>query len=95
METIPFDELEHLTQSIGQNAATLADYHRYEQLLLQSGLQHDYIFSHLNRAGFASWEGFIRARQDKERSSVVEGRVVGGLVGLGLGVLLYSALKGA
>lgn len=90
-----FGELERLTEAIETNTASLHDYHRYEELLLQSGLSHAYIFSYLQRAGFTSWEDFWRARHDVARREQVSGTVIGGVVGLGLGVLLYSALKEA
>lgn len=88
------NELEVLTQRIEQNSATLADYKRYEFLLLSGGLTHDYIFSFLNRAGFNTWEDFISARRNKEqRNKDMEGAVVGGLIGLGLGLLLIGLLS--
>ncbi len=91
----PYAELDQLTRAIEANTASLADYHRYEELLRQSGLDHSYIFSYLHDAGFDTWEAFYRARQDKERQQRVESAVVGGLVGIGMGVLLYNALKEA
>jgi len=85
------NELEVLTQRIEQNTATLTDYKRYEMLLLNGGLTHSYIFSYLNRAGFNTWEDFVLARRNKEmRNKDVEGAVVGGLIGLGLGLLLLG-----
>lgn len=84
-------ELELLSRKIENNSATLEDYKRYEALLRNGGLSHDYIFLNLNRAGFNTWEEFLLARQAKEkRKSNIEAGVVGGLVGLGLGLLLIG-----
>jgi hypothetical protein len=84
------NELELLSNKIEQNTATLDDYRRYELLLLNGGLSHDYIYSYLNRVGFNTWEDFISARQQKERDKNIEASVVGGLIGLGLGLLLVG-----
>lgn len=88
----PIQELEQLTQKIEFNTATLPDYQRYEELLLQSGLPRNYIYSYLRRAGFNSWEDFVAARRSKERRQMISGAIIGGLVGLGLGVLFYDLL---
>lgn len=90
MNSVAINELELLSQKIEKNTATLDDYKRYEKLLLNGGLSHNYIFSYLNRAGFQTWEEFITARQKKEDNKDKEALVVGGLVGLGLGLLLLG-----
>jgi hypothetical protein len=95
MEPIPFDELEWLAEAIRNNTASLDDYQRYEQLLLWSGLPREYIYSYLQRGGFNSWQEFVAARQSREDAGQISGAVIGGLVGLGLGVLLYKALQEA
>jgi hypothetical protein len=83
-------ELELLSYKIGQNTATLEDYKRYEVLLHNGGLSHDYIFSYLNQAGFRTWEDFIAARRKKQNDKDKEATLVGGLIGLGLGLLLLG-----
>ncbi|WP_338376495.1 hypothetical protein [uncultured Flavobacterium sp.] len=87
-------EVELLSQKIEKNTATLEDYKRYENLLLNGGFTHDYIFSNLNRAGFWSWEEFIAARQKKEKDKDTEANIVGGLIGIGLGLLLLGMWEG-
>ncbi len=84
------NELETISQKIEYNTATVKDYMRYEELLKFGGLTHTYIFSYLRKAGFGSWEEFYHARQQKENRTDTEAKVVGGLIGLGLGILLLS-----
>ncbi len=83
-------ELELLSQKIENNSALLEDYKRYEALLLNGGLSHDYIFLNLNKAGFNTWEEFVQARKKKERDKDIEAGIVGTLIGLGLGMLLMG-----
>lgn len=83
-------ELEFLSKKIEQNTANLNDYHRYEALLRDGGLSHDYIFSYLNKAGFNSWEEFLNARNKKQKDKDADATIVGGLIGLGLGLLLLG-----
>jgi hypothetical protein len=89
-----YNELEQLTELIENNSASLENYKRYEQILINGGLSRDFIFSYLNRAGFNSWEEFVNARQNKE-SEVKEKKeswAVAAIIGIGIG-LLISALK--
>jgi hypothetical protein len=89
-----YNELEQLTKLIENNRASLENYKRYEQILINGGLSRDFIFSYLNRAGFNSWEEFVNARQNKE-SEVKEKKeswAVAAIIGIGIG-LLISALK--
>jgi len=86
-------ELELLTRKIETNTATIEDYKRYEVLLLNGGLTHEYIFSYLNQAGFKNWEDFIKTRQKKQTDKDNEAALIGGLVGLGLGLLLLGILS--
>jgi hypothetical protein len=90
-----YAELESLANKIENNTANLADYRRYEQLLANAGLPRTYIFSYVKRAGFSSWEEFIKARilQEKVHQENQKAKAVGGLVGIGLGLLLASALS--
>ena len=88
------NELETLTHKIENNTATLDDYKRYEVLLLNGGLSHDYIFSYLDRAGFKNWDEFVTVRQNKEKNQQIEAVVIGGLVGLGLALLIVALLSG-
>ena len=85
-----YNEIDDLTKKIQHNTATLVDYKRYEVLLLNEGLPRDYIFSYLNKAGFNTWEEFIRAREIKQQLAEENQKsmVIGGLVGIGLGLLL-------
>ena len=87
------NEIESLSQKIEYNTATLADYKRYESILLNEGLHKDYIFSYLNRAGFTTWEEFIEARQKKE-NKYEYATLIGGVLGLGLGLMFKDALIG-
>lgn len=89
-----YNELENLTHKIEHNTATLSDYQRYEFLLEQGGLSHDYIYSYLNRAGFSSWQDLIKARKSKEKTEMLNAVAVGGLVGLGIGLLLTGIFGG-
>ena len=82
-------------EKIERNEAVLADYRRYEHLLLRAGLSEEYVHSYLYRGGFSSWEDFYRARLDQESANRVSGTAVGAILGLGMGMLLYSALKPA
>jgi hypothetical protein len=84
------NEVEFLSQKIEQNTATIEDYKKYENLLLNGGFTHEYIFSNLNRAGFWNWEEFIAARQKKEKDKDTEANIVGGLIGIGLAILLLG-----
>ncbi len=83
-------ELDVLSRKIELNTASLIDYKRYEAILREGGLSHDYIFQSLNKAGFTTWEQFIIARKRKEKNDDVEAGIVGGLIGLGLGLLLIG-----
>ena len=90
-----FNELEHLSNKIEINTATIEDYKRYETLLIGAGLPRDYIFAYLKKAGFNSWEDLVYARRRKEqiRQERLEAAVVGGIVGLGVGLLLADLLE--
>ena len=83
-----YKELELLTQKIESNTANLNDYQRYEILLENGGLSKEYIYSYLNRAGFNSWDELINARKEKERVKDNNAKLIGGIVGLGLGILI-------
>lgn len=87
-----YNELELLTQKIEINTATLADYERYEVLLIHGGLPKEYIFSYLNRAGFSTWNDFYHARniKNKAKEEKMEAIAIGGLIGLGIGILLTA-----
>jgi hypothetical protein len=89
-----YSELEELTQKIENNTAKVSDYQRYEYLLQEGGLSHDYIYSYLDRAGFNSWQDLIEARKNKERKETMNAVAVGGLVGLGIGLLLAGIFGG-
>lgn len=90
-----YSELENLAGKIENNTANLADYRRYEQILTNAGLPRTYIFSYIKRAGFFSWEEFIKARIHQERAHQENQKAmaVGGLVGIGLGLILAGALS--
>ena len=83
-----YNELELLCQRIETNTAKLADYQRYELLLTQGGLNREYIFSYLQRAGFNSWQELINARESQKSKEILSAVAIGGLVGLGLGLIL-------
>ncbi|WP_299836428.1 hypothetical protein [uncultured Tenacibaculum sp.] len=83
-----YSELELLTQKIESNTADLNDYQRYEILLQNGGLSREYIYSYLNRAGFNNWNDLINARKEKERAKDNNAKLIGGIVGLGLGILI-------
>ena len=83
-----YNELELLTQKIESNTADLNDYHRYEILLKNGGLSREYIYSYLSRAGFSDWHQLIDARKAKEIEKNNSAKLVGGIVGLGLGILI-------
>ena len=89
-----YNELEQLTELIENNKASLENYKRYEQILINGGLSRNFIFSYLNRAGFNSWEEFVSARQNKESEAKEnkESWAVAAIIGIGIG-LLISALK--
>ena len=86
-------ELESLRERIRSNSASLLDYERYESILLDNGLSSSQIHANLEAAGLSSWEEFVEARSQKVRGNKVEAGVIGGLLGLGLGLLLVSALS--
>ncbi len=90
-----YKELEILTQKIESNEATLKDYKRYEELLINGGLSRDYIFSYLRRAGFNTWEEFAQARKTKEneRKERNESLTVAAIVGIGIALLISAFQK--
>ncbi|GAA4292574.1 hypothetical protein [Aestuariibaculum suncheonense] len=83
-----YNELELLTQKIETNTADLKDYQRYEILLQNGGLSKEYIYSYLNRAGFNDWNELLNARKEKERAKDNNAKLIGGIIGLGLGILI-------
>lgn len=83
-----YNELELLTQKIESNTADLNDYQRYEILLQNGGLSREYIYSYLKRAGFNNWNDLINARKQKERVKDNNAKLIGGIIGLGLGILI-------
>jgi hypothetical protein len=87
-------DLDVLSRKIELNTASLIDYKRYEAILREGGLSHEYIFQSLNKAGFTTWEEFIAARNKKQNSTDIEAGIVGGLLGLGLGLLLVGIFSG-
>lgn len=88
-------ELENLTQKIESNNATLNDYKRYEQLLVEGGLSREYIFSYLQRAGFNTWEELVQARRTKENEKKErnESLTVAAIVGIGIALLISAFQK--
>lgn len=86
-------EIKAITERIEKDTATLDDYTRYESLLLKGGLSHEMIYSSLNKAGFNTWDEFLKARKRKERDRWEESNLIGALIGLGLGLLLYKLIK--
>ena len=88
LENNTYNELELLTQKIESNTAVLSDYQRYELILKNGGLSKEYIYSYLNRAGFNGWIDLINARKEKEKEKDNQAKLIGGIVGLGLGLLL-------
>ena len=83
-----YNELEVISQKIELNTANLKDYQRYEILLTQGGLNKEYIFSYLHRAGFNSWQDLINARNNQKTKEAIEAVAIGGLLGLGLAIIL-------
>ena len=87
------NELELLSKKIESNSADLNDYKRYENILLNSGLNKSFIYDFLNQAGFQNWEQFVSARKDKEKEKNIGTAIIGGIIGLGLGLILNSIFK--
>lgn len=85
--------LRELTDKIEQNQANLDDYLRFEQLLNQGGLGHEFILNYLNKAGFRDWSDFCEARQWKKNSEIIGGVVVGGLLGMAAAVIINALQK--
>ncbi len=84
--------LRNITDRIEQNKASLDDYHTFEKLLNQGGLSHDFVQNYLNKAGFLDWKDFYNARLAKKNKEIVEGVVVGGLLGMATAVII-NAIK--
>ncbi len=91
MTVIEYKEINDLSKKIDSNTATLDDYKRYELLLLSGGISKDYIYNYLSKAGFNSWDEFVKARQNKEteRNNAI---IVGSLVGIGIGLFLLTLI---
>ncbi len=83
-------QLELLSNKIEKNTATLKDYKMYEHILLNSGLKRDYIYAFINKAGFNTWEEFVKARKNKQLEKNIGTAIIGGVIGLGLGLILNA-----
>ena len=85
-----YSELGILSQKIEDNTASVQDYNRYEELLLNAGLQKEYILSYLKKADLKSWEDLIKARnkQGKLREENQKMNAVGGLLGIAIGLFV-------
>jgi hypothetical protein len=86
-------EIERLSQKIRNNTATLSEYQRYEQLLVDNGLPLNFVRSSLEKSGYRSWEELIRIRKDETRDRYRETDTIGWLIGFGKSILLYDKLQ--
>lgn len=66
---------------IEKSIAKSNDFKRYETLLLNNGLQKDYINLYLKKAGFNNWDEFIKKRDKKENNDEIAS-FIGGLLGI-------------
>ncbi|MBI5326159.1 MAG: hypothetical protein HZB41_12960 [Ignavibacteriae bacterium] len=89
------DELKGLQEKIRYNFASLEDYKKYEQMLLDYGYSQDEIQNELKRMGFYSWEQYINNKSKPKTFAerLKDGEFNGWILGLGTALLLYFALK--
>jgi hypothetical protein len=92
-----FDEINFLKRKIEAKQATVNDFLEYQRLLLKAGFTEDKIMASFYANGVFSFEQYVRERDDDkksvERSRVINGRLRGVLVGLGMAVALWAANK--
>jgi hypothetical protein len=85
-------ELRTLLDKIRDNSAHLSDYQKYEMILSQNSIASDEMTMLLRRHGFYSIEQYYNQRAnaktfDERRRT--DGELLGSLVGLGGGLLLF------
>ncbi len=90
------ERIDFLKDRIKQNAADVEEYLEYESLLMEMGFSKEKIWKNLNIYGIKSWEEFIRRRNLAETDSekdFIEIKIVGGLAGLGLALILRGLFR--
>ena len=85
-------QLRILIDKIDANQATLEDFHSFQSILTESGLDADFILGYLEKVGFEGWGELYEASISKKKSAGLSRIVAGGLVGMGQAVL-YKALQ--
>lgn len=96
MNSKEYNELQVLHGKIRGNTATSGDYSRYEDILARNGISHEQFVRILRQNGFSSLEQYYTQRQvaqTPEQRFVVEGAVLGAILGIGGALLLYWGLK--
>ncbi len=85
--------IEQLMERIKLGTATYNDLLLYEKMLLNLGLPKGVLSNELRKIGFTSLSDYIKYRETLKQGERMDSVIIGGLVGLGLGLLIYSALK--
>ncbi len=91
-----YAELEALQAKIRSNSASLADYERYEEILITNGISQEQFLSVLKRNGFLSLEDYCEQRNRAKTLNqryITEGAALGAILGIGAGLLMYWRIK--
>jgi len=89
--------LRGLQDKIRYNAASIEDYHKYENILKENGVAEEDLVGVLKRNGFYNWEQYFNQRQaakgtkDFEEKRRTEGATLGWILGIGGALLLLWA----
>jgi len=89
-------KLQELADKIKFDTATKEEYEEYYNILIESGISKNTIDNQLANGNFKTITDLYLTRKnaDEERKRLINRNVVSGLVGIGLGVLLYWSFKG-
>ena len=96
MNLIPTDKarIMELYFRILENEAFLSEYYEYENILLRYGYSPEQVAKNLSKADFKNVTELYYARNPKQTVGKIkdwEPIVIGGLLALGLGLILYQA----
>jgi len=95
MSNSEINKVKELTEKIESNTASFTEYQEYQNILVQYGISQDMIDNELAEGNVKKITDLflLRKTASDDRKKQINRFVVTGIVGLGLGLLLYWSSK--